>query len=48
MLQQLPHAPWSANGLAFGKQDRLYRMPQQVADIIEGWVAQQLAGGSQS
>ncbi len=48
MLQQLPHAPWSANGLAFGKQDRLYRMPQQVADIIEGWVAQQPAGGSQS
>lgn len=35
MLQQLPTAQWSANGLAYGAGDSLYTMPQAAADFIE-------------
>ena len=35
MLQQLPTAQWSANGLAYGADDSLYTMPQAAADFIE-------------
>ncbi len=35
MLQALPSAPWSVNGLAFGQQPELYRMPETVTDLIE-------------
>lgn len=45
MLNKLPEAPWSENGLAFGKQDELYMMPEQAADFVEQWVAQKRHGG---
>ena len=35
MLEQLPTAQWSANGLAYGAEDSLYTMPQAAADFIE-------------
>ena len=35
MLEQLPTAKWSANGLAYGAEDSLYTMPQAAADLIE-------------
>lgn len=35
MLKQLPKAPWSDNGLAFGKNSALYRMPENALDLIE-------------
>jgi UDP-glucose:(heptosyl)LPS alpha-1,3-glucosyltransferase len=35
MLENLNTAQWSANGLAYGKNPDLYRMPQVAADLIE-------------
>lgn len=35
MLQQLPTASWSANGLQYGNNQDLYAMPQVAADLIE-------------
>lgn len=35
MLKQLPNAPWSDNGLAFGNNNALYRMPENAVDLIE-------------
>jgi UDP-glucose:(heptosyl)LPS alpha-1,3-glucosyltransferase len=35
MLEQLPTAKWSANGLAYGAEESLYTMPQAAADFIE-------------
>jgi len=39
MLQSLQSAPWSSNGLEFGKQDDLYTMPESVVEYIERSVA---------
>lgn len=35
MLEQLPLASWSANGLQYGRNPDLYSMPQVAADLIE-------------
>ncbi len=35
MLTQLETAPWSANGLEYGKNDELYSLPQFAATLIE-------------
>ncbi len=35
MLEQLPMANWSANGLRYGSNADLYTMPQVAADLIE-------------
>ena len=35
MLQNLQTAPWSENGLAYGKAADLYSLPQAAADFIE-------------
>ena len=49
MLNALPQAPWSANGLAFGQQDNLYVMPEAVVDAVEAHVqrTQSSAGDQQ-
>ena len=35
MLARLDDAPWSANGLEYGKQDELYRLAEAATDLIE-------------
>jgi len=35
MLARIDSAPWSENGLAYGKRDELYALPEVAADIIE-------------
>lgn len=35
MLECIDMAPWSENGLVYGKKDELYALPDAVADIIE-------------
>lgn len=35
MLGQLETAPWSDNGLRYGRNDELYALPQAAVDIIE-------------
>ena len=35
MLERIDSAPWSENGLVYGKRDELYALPEAVADIIE-------------
>jgi len=35
MLERLDSAPWSANGLEYGKNDELYSQAEAVADLIE-------------
>jgi hypothetical protein len=39
MLAELPKAQWSANGLAYGADERLYSMPQAAVDVIERVIA---------
>ncbi|MEM7194888.1 MAG: lipopolysaccharide core heptose(I) kinase RfaP [Pseudomonadota bacterium] len=38
MLTAPEREEWRRNGLAYGRDDSLYRMPQTVADLIEQWV----------
>ena len=35
MLEALPTAPWSENGLNYGKNEVLYTLPQAAVDLIE-------------
>jgi UDP-glucose:(heptosyl)LPS alpha-1,3-glucosyltransferase len=35
MLEALPNAPWSENGLNYGKNEVLYTLPQAAVDLIE-------------
>ena len=35
MLRQLSTAPWSRNGLEYGKNDELYTLPEVATDLIE-------------
>lgn len=35
MLAQIKTAPWSANGLEYGKNEELYSLPQYAANLIE-------------
>jgi UDP-glucose:(heptosyl)LPS alpha-1,3-glucosyltransferase len=35
MLEKLDSAPWSANGLRYGRRPELYTMPQKAVDYIE-------------
>lgn len=35
---------WRKNGIAYGKDPNLYRMPQTVSDLIENWVVEKHSG----
>ena len=38
MLTSNEHLKWRQNGIEYGKNPGLYRMPQTVSDLIESWV----------
>ncbi len=37
MLQQLDSAPWSENGLRYGRNEALYQLPRAAVDFFELW-----------
>jgi len=40
MLGQLDNAPWSENGLRYGKNESLYNMPKAAVDLLERAVSE--------
>ena len=44
MLVSSDREKWHRNGIAYGKDPNLYRMPQTVSDLIENWVEKKKNG----
>ncbi len=45
MLARLDHAPWSENGLRYGRKDDLYQLPKAAVDLLEGCGCEQCPSG---